>query len=388
LRTIAAFSMLMLGVCILAFAMTGDNAANRDFISYWAAGHQLVHHENPYDGNAILRLERDAGFADNRPFFMRNPPSAFFLALPLGFIGVRVGAILWSLALIAALMGSIRMLWIMQGSPTDRLHLVAYLFPPTLACLLAGQIGIFILFGVTLFLYFHESKPYLAGSALLLCALKPHLFLPFGVVLFAWIVAHKAYRVFIGASAALLVSLALSFFLDPAAWSHYAQMANAANLQDEFIPTLSLMFRLLIHRSAVWLQFVPALISCMWALWYFWTHERWNWIEQGLLLLIVSAIVAPYAWFTDEAILLPVILAGLYKASNRLLLAFASLAAVALLEVLTGVNINSGFYLWTAPAWLAWYLCATKPSYAMNVYDPPLPDGLETSEVASFLRIK
>jgi hypothetical protein len=160
-------------------------------------------------------------------------------------------------------------------------------------------------------------------------------------------------------------------------------MANTANLQDEFIPTLSLMFRLLIHRSAVWLQFVPALISCTWALWYFWTRERWNWIEQGLLLLIVSVIVAPYAWFTDEAILLPVILAGLYKASNRLLLAFASFAAVALLEVLTGVNINSGFYLWTAPAWLAWYHCATKPSYAMNVYDPQMPDGLETNEVAS-----
>jgi hypothetical protein len=46
---------------------------------------------------------------------------------------------------------------------------------------------------------------------------------------------------------------------------------------------------------------------------------------------------------------------------------FQIIAAVALLQVLTGVIAYSGFYVWTAPAWLAWYLCATKPSYAMNV---------------------
>jgi Glycosyltransferase family 87 len=373
LRAVAAVSLLAMGVCILAFAMTANNAANRDFVCYWAAGQQLVHHGNPYDGPAILRIQRSAGFTDNRPFFMRNPPSAFFLALPLGFVGVKTGVIFWSLAIIAALMASIRMLWRMHGQPPDRLHLVGYIFPPALACLLAGQIGIFLLLGIVLFLYFHKSLPYFAGAALLLCALKPHLFVPLGIVLLAWILSQRAYRVLAGAGSAILASLALSLFLDPSGWSHYAQMASEANLKDEFIPTLSLMLRLAVHRNFLWLQFVLALAASLWALWYFYQRRnRWNWMEHGSILLLVSVMVAPYAWFTDEAVLLPAILAGLYQASNRgrSLLPFGCIAGVALIEVLARVSLNSGFYLWTAPAWFAWYL------YAVSVPDTSVTSPL------------
>lgn len=209
LRSAAALLMLAVGVSILAFAMRGSDVANRDFITYWAAGQQLVHHQNPYDGPEILRIEQAAGYAHDRPFFMRNPPTAFFLVLPLGFVGVRTGGILWSLALIAALMGSVRMLWILNGRPPDRLHMVGYLFPPALSCLLGGQIGIFLLLGVVLFLYFHQSKPFLAGAALLLCSLKPHLFIPFGVVLLVWIFVSKSYRILAGAAVALISATSL-----------------------------------------------------------------------------------------------------------------------------------------------------------------------------------
>ena len=384
-RVAAACTMVAIGVCILAFAMNGDKAAKRDFISYWAAGQQLVHHANPYDGEAILRLERSAGFSDNRPFFMRNPPSAFFLALPLGLVSARVGAVLWSLALVAALMGCIRMLWIMHGRPPDRLHLLGYCFPPTLACLLAGQIGLFIALGVVLFLYFHDSNPYLGGAALLLCALKPHLFLPFGVVLIVWIVARKAYRVLAGAMVAFIASVALSFLLDPAGWSHYAGMVKASNIQNEYIPTLSLMFRLAIHRNWIWLQFAPAFAGCLWGLWYFWTRrERWNWMDQGCLLLIVSVLVAPYAWFTDQVVLLPALLGAIYLTRSRTVLAmFVVVMTVEEIIVFRGVNVlHSTLHAWSVPALLAWYLYAVFAGAAQpsEAYDAtPLIDGREAT---------
>jgi hypothetical protein len=279
--------------------------------------------------------------------------------LPLGFAGAKAGAVLWSLALIAALVGSIRFLWFMHGRSPDRLHMLGYLFAPVLACLLAGQIGIFILFGVTLFLRFHTTQPYLAGAALLLCSLKPHLFLPFGAVLLAWAVVRRAYRILVGAAAAMTASIGLSFLLDPAGWSQYGDMVRGQRLQGEFIPTISLMLRLLVDRNALWLQLVPASAACLWALWYFWKHrEQWDWLDHGSLLLLVSVMFAPYAWFTDEAVVLPAILVGLYRLSNsgRSLLPFGCVAVIALIEVLAGVILNSGFYVWTAPAWLAWYL--------------------------------
>jgi hypothetical protein len=34
--------------------------------------------------------------------------------------------------------------------------------------------------------------------------------------------------------------------------------------------------------------------------------------------------------------------------------------------------LHSAFYLWTAPAWLAWYLYATKRSYTTNADEAPL----------------
>jgi hypothetical protein len=84
-------------------------------------------------------------------------------------------------------------------------------------------------------------------------------------------------------------------------------------------------------------------------------------MEQGLLVLLVSAVCAPYAFFYDESMLLPAVLAGIYCAadSRRSLLPLGLIAGVALVEVFANVQITSPYYLWTPLAWLAWYLYAT-----------------------------
>jgi hypothetical protein len=130
LKVVAAALMLACGITILTVAMNGNEAKDRDFIAYWAAGQQLVHHQNPYDGIGIHRLQHAAGYKWDRPFFIRNAPTALFLTAPLGLVSARLGAILWALALVAALVGSIRMIWIMAGRQPDRLHLLGYIFPP------------------------------------------------------------------------------------------------------------------------------------------------------------------------------------------------------------------------------------------------------------------
>jgi hypothetical protein len=360
-KLIAALFVLM-AVAILVFAMTASSEANRDFISYWAAGRQLVHHANPYDGPAILRWERNAGFSGTKPFFMRNAPNAFFLAAPLGLLGVRAAAGSWCLLLLASLALSLRMVWIMEGRPHGRLHLVGYIFPPALACLLAGQIGLLLLLGFTLFLYLQTDRPWLAGTALVLCSVKPHLFLPFGVVLLLWSVRSRSWRILGGAVSAIAASLLLAHLLDPDAWSQYARMVSTAGLRNELVPSLSLIFRLLIHRDWIWLQLVPAAAACIWALWWALHTEDWDWRREGHLLLLVSVMTAPYAWVTDEAILIPAMLVALYRLERNGLsmLPYLCAALPALLEVLFGVQPDTPWYLWTTPAWLAFYLYAAR----------------------------
>ena len=354
--------MLAVGVSILTYAMSASEASQRDFLCYWATGQQLVHHADPYDGQAILQIEKSIEYRTNSPFFMSETPAAFFVALPLGFLSAKVGAVLWSLAIIACLMASIRLLWILNGRPPDRLHLVGYLFPPALACLLAGNTGIFLLFGVVLFLFFHDSKPYLAGVALIVLTLRPQLLLPFVVVLVLWVVTTKQFRLAAGALTAIALCIIFSVVVDHAAWSHYAQM-RTEQIDDQIAPTASFLFQMLLARNHPWVQFIPTVVACAWAARrYLNSHVRWDWQNDMPLLLLVSVMTSPNAWFTDEAIVLPAILYGLYQTSGagRSLIPYCCVAGVALIEVFATVNMNSGLYIWTTSAWLLWYLSATK----------------------------
>lgn len=366
-RTLAAAGIVAAGFClvvgILIVGLSDKNAAKRDFIEYWAAGQQLVHGADPYDAAAIFRLERAAGYEDKEPRITFSPPVAFFLTLPLGFVGAKNGLIAWLLILLASLSISLWLLWILHGRRDSRLHLLGYLFAPELSCMMAGQLGIFLLLGIVLFLYFHRSRPFLAGVALLPCALKPHLFLPFAIALLLWVAGRKAWSILAGFTVTLLASSALTLCFDVQVWSQYSEMMRSTGVLDAWVPTLSVFLRLLIDIHAKWLQFLPLAAACVWAFWYFWTRrDRWNWMDQGLLLLLVSAVCTPYAWFTDEAMLFPAILAGLYRAgdSRRTLLPLGLIAGVALIETLESVPITSPFFLWTTPAWLGWYLYATR----------------------------
>jgi hypothetical protein len=81
-----------------------------------------------------------------------------------------------------------------------------------------------------------------------------------------------------------------------------------------------------------------------------------------MLVLLVSVACAPYAWFSDEALLFPAIMAAVYRAQDRerTLVPFGIFAGAALMEVLAGVPMTSPYYLWTTPAWLAWFLYAMR----------------------------
>jgi uncharacterized membrane protein (UPF0127 family) len=390
LSAIAEF--LVLGICIVTFALTivgicasvlgSDATGTRDFVEYWASGYQLAHHANPYDRDAILKLERSAGFpSGTQVLIMWNPPPALLLVLPLGFLGPTAANFLWSLLLLASFVAAVRMIWIMHDRPTNQLHWLGYSFAPALACLLAGQVSLFVLLGLVLFLRMHQSNPFLAGVSLWLCLLKPHLFLPFGIVLILWVLITQNFKILLGTAFALGVSTAIVFGMNPLVWAHYEQMMSTmstARMQQELIPCLSIMLRWIISPKTMWLQYLPAVFGCVWALAYFRKqHKHWDWMEHGSLLMFVSLLVAPYTWLMDQAILIPGLLYAAYLARSRGLLAILGLAsAVIEIGIIRGIPLlHSAFYLWTAPAWLAWYLYATKRSYTAKAYDSALVAG-------------
>jgi hypothetical protein len=358
---IAAGAAFVAGIEYLT--QTDEQATGQDFIEFWAVGQQLVHHASPYDVPAIVQLERSAGLGANQPRISLSPPAVLFPMLPLGLLRPKTGRIAWFLVLMGCQSLSLWLLWRMHGRPDNRLHILGLAFAPVIVCLIAGQLSIFLLTGIVLFLALHRSWPTLAGAALLPCALKPHLFLVFALALLLWVIYRRAFRVLLGFAAALVLSSAVTLWFDPHVWAQYFAMMGQTRVMQSFIPTFGVAFRFLIDRNVVALQFVPLVVGSIWAVWYFWTRrDRWDWMQQGLVLLVVSDACAPYGYFTDECILLPFVLAGLYSAAElkRSFVPIAVIDAIAIVEVYAQVNIISPYYLWTVPAWVGWYLYATR----------------------------
>ncbi len=108
------------------------------------------------------------------------------------------------------------------------------------------------------------------------CALKPHLFLPFGLVLLVWVVVSSRYRVVLGAVVAFAVTTGVAVVIDPSVWAHYVRMMLAARIDTQVIPCVSVMLRLIISPNNIWIQSLPAVMGCVWALVWFRLHRN-NW---------------------------------------------------------------------------------------------------------------
>ncbi len=352
----ALFTILFLS----SMPFNRDLVAKRDFITYWATGQQLVHHANPYDAAAVSRIERDAGFEGGASYYMRNAPWALPLALPLGYVGPQAAALPWSLLMLVILIASARMLLKVFGQSGSRLDWIGYCFPPALFCVILGQTSIFLLLGLALFLRLHKSRPFAAGAALWFCTLKPHLFLPFVLVLLVWIAVSRSYRILLGSLAAFAAGAAVTSCIDPAAWSQYAYYMRTSVVTREFTPCLGDVLRDSIHPSAEWLAFVPCMAACVWALAWFWPRRHtWDWLENGNLLVLVSLLVAPFGWIFDQTLAIPAVLFAISKSPSRIWIFVLALIYL-LIEFQIGfhVELHSRAFLWIAPAWIVWYLFA------------------------------
>ena len=348
-------------ICTTDFSKDSHGSGDRDYLQYWTAEQLLVHGGNPYDPSATWRVERAAGLFRDSPLITLSPPIAFFFDYPLGWVKPDTGLVLWMTLSFASMLISVWLLWILQGRPNNYYHLVGLIFPPTLWCFMSGQIGVFFLLELVLFLYWHKSHPFWAGAALVFCSLKPHLFIPCFLVLVLWSIHKRSLRVFAGFFTALAASSLLTLSLDRQIWSQYLRLMHQQRVMDIFLPTASVGLRFLLDRNARWIEFAPDAIACAWAVWYFWSRrQRWEWMNEGLLVLVVSVAVAPYSFYTDQTVLVPAVDDGLRRSdkSPRVLLLFIAMAGFGVVTIMTIIRLASLSYLWTAPGWLVWYLYA------------------------------
>lgn len=373
-RLHSAVQFLVVAVCSVALTLTvtglcmalvgqGHGGAS-DFVQYWVSGKLLLSHGNPYDAGRVLMMERSVGFpAGVPPLVTPNPPWSLPLVVPLGFLSLWAAQLLWFLLSVLSLIASVRMISRMHGLHRSWVNVLGYTFAPVLSCLLAGQVTIFILLGFVLFLRFHQSHPFAAGVALWLCMLKPHLFIPFGIVFLLWVILSRSFRLLAGFGCALAVGALVAVGLDATIWREYERLMMTTRADRFPIPCISIAMRESLWPHTLAVQCIPVVVGCVWTLWYFRRNYReWNWIEHGSLLILVTILVAPYTWLMDQTVVLPALLHGVYVRRSRVLISVLALASAAIeFAVILGVPLlHSKFYLWTSPAWLAWYVLAIR----------------------------
>lgn len=363
-------------------------AMSRDYAVYWATGQEVAHHGNPYDAAQMGTMEHAGGFDRTGSFYMRNPPWGLWLTLPLGYVGAQAGALPWSLLLIALLVAAVRMLRGMPGEPRggtgrpgngrdapgtklpgSEFEWIGYCFPPALECVWMGQTSLFLLLGLVIFLGLHRTRPFWAGAGLWLCTLKPHLFVPFGVALLAWIVVERRWRVAGGAVAAMAASCGVTALADPAAWRQYLHWAGASGIAKEPIPCLGVVLRNAIDPRAEWLTFVPCAVAAVWALAYYARRRRsWDWMENGALLVLVGLVAAPYCWVLDQCVALPALLIAAAVTQRKAAVGVlgAIYLAVELQPLVFHAGLDSAWYVWVAPAWLGWWLWARRGARSVD----------------------
>jgi hypothetical protein len=366
---------ICLGIGFIWFLVAHEStiragASKRDSIAYWAAGELLVHHRNPYSVPDVLALQRSEGYVGQKPLMMRPMPWSVWIFLPLGVLSVYWGWVVWTAILVACLVLSVRICWRLYGQgpkPPAAFTLAAYLFAPVAGCLVGGAMGMVLLLGIALFLYFEPEHPFWAGVALLIPMAKPHIFGLVWPILAVWVLTRRKWLVGGGAGTALIAGCGIALVFDPHIFQHYRAMMHDQGIQNEFIPALSGMVRVLFFRRFFWVQFVPLALGFAWSAGYYWQNrQEWNWRAHGPAIMVVSLLTTPYAWMTDEVVLLPAILQSvlwlhqekLKIRSQLFLLFFVCLNVLLLLILQAKVPPSTGIYFWSSLVWFGWYWCA------------------------------
>jgi hypothetical protein len=330
-----------------------------DFIEYWSAARLFITGGNPYSGAEMLRVEQSLGWSSPEALPMLNPPWVLTIFAPLAALPFRTAQILWFIVSAALLFASADLLWRYYGGRPDQ-RVVAWacaaLFFPNPVALRMGQVAPIILFGLVAFLVSMRSRsPWLAGVALFVLGMKPHLLVPLGLVLMIWIIQRRNWTVLGGLTLVVAVATAVAIVVNPAALTGYIHLwANTP-------PVDLLRYRFGFEQT--WLQLLPLVVGVGWVLirWRRW-GLRWDWGEQMPALLLGSLISAPYVWTFDQPVLTIALIRGAVAISKRRwwLIAAAFAAGDAIMAVLIFGEAPGYLFLWSVPFWALLYAAAMR----------------------------
>ena len=343
-----------------------------DFLEYWSAGRLLRAGGNPYDPVALLVVQREAGWPGPEPILMWNPPWTLALVLPLSFLGFGFATLVWLVLQVGIIVCSGMLLW-RYFAPGDSRYWIGLVlaagFVPGMFALRMGQISPWLLLGVVGFLCAaRDQRDVLAGAALALLMIKPHVTYLFWPAALWWAWRGRRWRVLIGWLGALVFASGIAWAIEHAVFTNYWMAASEPPLYWA-PPTLGTWLRWLFRPAPDWLQFLPTALGGVAALvWLIRRCGPWRWPQIAPPLLLASVATSAYAWSFDNVVLLPAVVAmvslELPVSAKRRLVMIVGYAASQVMLLALNVWLPYELFVFWFPAVLAaiywWYRVGSR----------------------------
>jgi hypothetical protein len=322
------------------------NTRVNDFTFYWTAAHELLAGHNPYAPTP-------------HGFVMLAPPWIFPVTLSFGALPLDVAQFLWLAVSTFAL--TIAGIWLRElygeGQSPFVTGLLVATFGAVLVMFLLGQTVPLVLFGLAGFLRYESRRSYLAGAFLFLAALKPQIVFLLWPVLLLCGLFQQRWKTLMGFAATFSLASIFALAMRPSVFREYWTILRAKEVHSYGSSAIGALLSR--ASGSAWMQYLPMALAFVWLFWCWQTVKpNWDWKTQLPGILAVSLAGAPYAWFSDQAVLLPAVL----YAGGRLRRAGVPIAppAVAyLLLNLSGLGLlldrKVGGYSWMPLAWLVFY---------------------------------
>ena len=306
-------SILLLGMVMgVALPITVPGMGEGDFLAYWSASRLLAQGENPYDPDALATLQqavRPQRYQEQGAVLPAwNPPWLLILFLPISLLPFSIATGVW-IACNGILGGmSAALAWGQVVRPFDArgylfVLFAGLVFPSFLVTVAIGQVTVLVLIGMLSSIVLIQSRrEWLAGAALLLCGIKPHLCFLFLAILGFWIIRNRRWKVAGGLAVSLLSSLILVTIFYPAWVSAYRDLLSHMPVADIDTSTLGSFMQ---QRFGLpyfrWVGILLLVLLIPFTRLVFKNH----WLTALNLSTLLTLPFAPYGFGADQVLLLP-----------------------------------------------------------------------------------
>jgi hypothetical protein len=377
IRHFLTLAALMVAMGLLVVEIRRSVASRlplQDFVQYWSAATLNLKRANPYDRASMMAVEQKLGWPESEPNVMYNPPWMIAVSTPFLSMDYATARSLCMLLQFAIVAGVAVILWDDRGGPS-RLRWVAGLLAlsayPSLIAIRLGQSSLLVLLGLVGFVHWEGRKrDFLAGAALALAMVKPHLIYLIWPSVGLWALVHRRWGVIAGGVMMLGLLTVVAVVPNPGVFGQFFAMLRHNPPAHFLSPTPGSYLRLAFGGEKFWLQYLPTLagfgwLALSWKSWLGTSSKTWH--DRLIPILFGSLLTTSYgAWTPDMVVLLIPILgasAALALDGRRRVVipALSGWLAIDGAAWISGIlRVEEGYFIWFTPMTLLAYVLILK----------------------------